>query len=161
MSAWYWESGPTPTLEERDAKFIKVEIVEQSLATWDEVLGSASKLPNLDWTTDAILGDGFPWNVPDLDRISNIEPNAVGNSSITIEAMNEFANVDGNDVASGALAVGMHYKVVGYTTVTYNSIIYTAGQTFLCVTGVLTYATTGAGTVEKNFTPLKDRKSVV
>lgn len=55
----------------------------------------------------------------------------------------------GATVSSGNVAEGSKYLVVGGTSVTYNSIVYVAGQTFLGVADVLTFTlTAGTETVQ-------------
>ncbi|MBU0517255.1 MAG: hypothetical protein KJ621_21070 [Proteobacteria bacterium] len=148
---WVWESGACPTLTKKDAKYVKVEIQDQALSNWLPASGYSKALPALDWSTGAISANGFPWNVPDIQLVSSVEPGVAGNSSMTIEAINEFAGLDGADVATGDLVVGNWYKNNGYTSVTYNSVAYTDGQRFLVVAGVLTYTTVGTGTVERDY----------
>ena len=54
---------------------------------------------------------------------------------------------DPNDVASGSIAEGQKYKVIDYTSVTYNGTPYTDDQIFTGVAGVTTYTTDGSGSV--------------
>jgi len=103
----------------------------------------------MDWTADLIEADGFPWNVPDIRKLSSAEPGVAGNASLTIEAENEFVATDGDDVDSGDLEAGRWYRNEGYDEVTYDGVDYLDGERFLCLPGVLTYTTDGAGTVER------------
>jgi hypothetical protein len=148
---WKWESGACPTLTKKAGLYMKVELLDSLLDNW-QPSGVAQALPNLDWATGVLTGSGFPWNVPELQRISSAEPGVAGNSSLSIEAVNTFAGTDGVDIASGSLIAGYWYKVVGYTSVTYNSIVYATGARFLAVSGVAAYATSGTGTVERYYT---------
>ena len=50
-------------------------------------------------------------------------------------------------VASGSIEAGVTYYVHNYTTVTYNEIEYTDGETFVGVSGTTTYTATGTGYV--------------
>jgi len=52
-----------------------------------------------------------------------------------------------DDVATGSIAEGIVYVNYGYTTVTYNSVEYTDGQSFTGVADVPDYTTTGTGKV--------------
>jgi len=148
--AWYFDSGALNTLKKSDGLYIRIEISNpQSLANWKAA--SPSALPAPDFTTDLTEGDEFAFNVPKITRISNTEPGAGGNSSLTIEAQNVYVGTSGDDVASGDLVEGVTYQNVGYTTVTYEGTDYVDGQYFTA-TSTATYTTAGAGTVEKKMT---------
>ena len=47
------------------------------------------------------------------------------------------------EVASGEIAANIKYQVVGGTSITYNSVVYNAGDFFTGVSGVTTYTKTG------------------
>lgn len=50
-------------------------------------------------------------------------------------------------VASGSLIPGKYYTNLGYNSITYNGVSYSNNESFLCVSGVLTYSATGSGKV--------------
>ena len=75
--------------------------------------------------------------------------NCVADGSISLQTA-YLTNSNANSVISGSLVVGVNYMVMitpaGGTQVTNNGTTYNEGQTFVAVTGELTY--TGTGTVQ-------------
>lgn len=55
--------------------------------------------------------------------------------------------------ATGTLTVGQVYTVAG-GSITYNSVVYTVGQSFTCVLGFTTFTTSAGGYVINNSTPI-------
>ena len=149
MKPWSFESGAVNTLLTDGGLYMKIEITHQALANWKAA--SPSALPAPDFTTGVESVSEFIFNAPKISRVSNTEPGAAGNASISIEAKNLYIGGSGDDVSSGDIVEGVTYLNNGYDTVTYDGTDYTDGEYFVG-TSTATYTTTGSGTVEKYMT---------
>jgi hypothetical protein len=143
MTLWGFESGAIPSYGEQSGMFYRIELVDQDVSVWPLPAFSPSSTLN---------GCKWVFAVPKIKRLNKAETGSMAVPSISLECTGEYVRTDGINVASGNLVPGVTYQVVGYTTVTYNSVVRVTGERFRAVAGVLTYTTAGTGTVERAWT---------